>query len=87
VIDLIDFQKNRKGNIVTDQLKVWPIEQMRNVELLRRKEVVEANDIVPLSHQSLAHMRAEKTRSAGDENTLQSLLGHNLQLSPHQYAQ
>jgi hypothetical protein len=32
-------------------------------------------------------MRAEKTRSAGDENTLQSLLGHNLQLSPHQYAQ
>ena len=38
--------------------------------LLAGEEVVETDDIVPLSDETIAKMRSDKTRSASDENAL-----------------
>ena len=70
MIDLVDFEEDRQRHVVANQFKVGLVEQVNNVRLLARKKVVQADDIVPLSHQPLTQMRAEKTSSSGHQNAI-----------------
>jgi hypothetical protein len=49
-----------------------------NVGLLRREEIIEANDVVSFVDQSLADVRSEKSCPAGDQNTLSFLSWHRM---------
>ena len=72
IVDLINFQPDRMDDVVPDQLEVWLAEQMADIGLLAREEIVEANDIMPLRNQPFAEMGAEKPGSAGHENAFES---------------
>jgi hypothetical protein len=70
MIDLVDFQENRQGHVVSDQFEIRFAKQMDNVRLLAGEKVVQTNDIVPLCHQSLAQMRPKKSCAARYENAI-----------------
>ncbi len=57
-------------HVVPEQLEIRPIEQMDDVRLLAREEVVEADDVVPFRDQPFAEVGAEKAGAAGDKNPL-----------------
>lgn len=69
VEDAIDFEKNRFRDIVTEQFEVGVIPQMLHVYPTTRKEIVEANDLVPVREQTLAQMTSQESGSAGDQAT------------------
>ncbi len=67
VVDLVDFHVQRKRHVVTHQLEIRRIEQVRDVVLRARVEIVDAQHVVPGRHEALAQMRTEKARAAGNE--------------------
>lgn len=54
-----------------DQLEVRLAEQVADIGLLARKEIVEANDIVSLGDQPFAEMGAEKPGAAGAKDAFE----------------
>ena len=78
VVDLVNFQKNRKGHIVADQIKIGFSDEVGNVGLLRREEIIEADHVVPFVDQSLADVRSEKSCPAGYQDTLSLLSWHRM---------
>ena len=69
VVDLVDLQEDRQGDVVADQLEVGPAKQVGDVRLLAGEEVVQADDVVPPLQQPLAEMRAEKAGPAGHQDS------------------
>lgn len=67
VIDLIYLNIEREGDVVAHQLKMWIIQQVRNVVFRASKEIVDADDIVTLGKQTLAKVRAKKAGATGNE--------------------
>ena len=51
------------------QLEIRISEQVRDIALTSSKEVVHTDDFVPLKEEPFRKMGAEKSGSAGDENT------------------
>ncbi len=74
VVDFVNLQQDRLGNIVADELEIRPAQQMRDVDLLAGEEVVEADHVVPFIDQPLAQMRTQKSGAAGDQDPAMS--GH-----------
>ena len=68
VVDLIHLNIERKSDIVAHQLEVRMIEQMGNVVLGAREEVVQTDDVVAVGQQAFAEMRAEEAGTTGDED-------------------
>ena len=68
IVNLICLNIERKRYIVADEFKVAVVEQMLNVPLRSREEIVEAEDLRPLRQQSLAEMRTQESCSARDEH-------------------
>ena len=56
------------------QIEIRPAEQVGDVRLLAGEEIIEADHVVPLLHQPLAEVRAEKTGPAGDQNAFEHVL-------------
>jgi hypothetical protein len=52
---------------VPHELEVALLQEMRDIPLPAREIIVETDDIVPLVHEPLAEMRAEKSGSAGNQ--------------------
>jgi len=69
VIDLIDLEKDRLGDIVPYQLEPMIVQQIRDILFTARKEIIKANDIVAVGQKPLAKVRANKTGAAGDKNS------------------
>src|SRR5205085_5969548 len=69
VINLIDFQQDRLGHVVAQQLEARIVQQVEDVFATAGEKVVEAQHFVVFAEQPLAKMRADKTRAAGDENS------------------
>jgi hypothetical protein len=67
VVDLVHFQENRFDDVVPDQLEAVVVKEMTNVLLVAGKEVVKADDIVPLGKESFAEMGADEAPPAGNE--------------------
>src|SRR6185369_17094888 len=60
VIDLIDFEEYRLGDVVTQQLEALIVEQVKNVFAPAGEEVVEAEHLVAFADESLTKMRSDK---------------------------
>ena len=70
IVDFVDFQPDRQGDVVADQFEVRPRQEMYDVRLLAGEEIVQADDVVPVGDQPFAEVRAEKPGPAGDQNSL-----------------
>jgi hypothetical protein len=46
------------------------VQEVLNVPLCPSKEIVETNDVVPVSNQTITEMGPEKARAAGHKNCL-----------------
>lgn len=68
VINLIDFEEDREGHIVSNQLEVRSREQVCDIRLLCSEEVIQTEDVMPLVHKPFAHMRAQKACAARYQN-------------------
>jgi hypothetical protein len=60
------------GDVMTHQLEVRALEQVKNVGFLGCEEVVEADHVVPLIDQAVAEVRADEARPSGNQNTVVS---------------
>jgi len=58
-------------HIVADQLEIRFGEQVRDVRLLAGEEIVQADDVMPLGHKTIAQVRSDKTGAAGHEYSLE----------------
>src|SRR5438105_5981997 len=70
VVDLVDFDIEREGDVVPHRLEVRLLQQMRDIVFAAGEIVVGAQDVVSPRGQALAQMRAEKPGAAGDEDPL-----------------
>ena len=68
VVDLVDLDKQRMGDVVAHRLEMRVGQQVRDVVLAAGEIIVDAEHVVALGEQPLAQMRAEKTGAAGDQN-------------------
>jgi hypothetical protein len=66
VVDLIDFEEYRFGDVVTQQLEARIVEQVQDVLTPAGEEVVEAEHFVALDEEPLAKMRANEPRATCD---------------------
>jgi len=62
------LQKNRLHHVVANQFEILLPQEMLDVALLAGKKVVQADDVVPLSDEAIAQVRAQKTSSARNQN-------------------
>lgn len=70
VVDLVDLEQDLFDDVVADQLKVGLVEEVRDVVLGAREEVVEADDVVAPLHQESAEVGADEARSARDDDAV-----------------
>ena len=70
IINLIDFEIERKGDIVADELEMLVVEQIFDVGSCAGKKIVDTYDLRALRQQRFAQMRAEKAGAAGDQDAL-----------------
>ena len=63
-------------DVVPQQFKIFVAKQMGDIRLLAGEEVVHADNIVAVSHESLAEMAAEKSGTTSDQNPFEQ--GHNV---------
>ena len=70
IIDFVDFDKERKGHIVTQKLEHRIVKEFLDVAAGSGGEIIDAKNLVTLIEQPPAKMGAEKARSAGDQNPL-----------------
>ena len=69
VVDLVDLDVEREGDVVAHELEVGVVEQMQDVVLGAGEKVIEAEDIVAVGEQALAEVGTEEAGAAGDEGT------------------
>ena len=70
VIDLVDFSLVGIDHVVADELEVRPADQVFDVGLLAREEIIEAEHLMPLIDEAITEMRAEEAGAAGNKNPL-----------------
>ena len=70
VVDFIDFQPDRVGDVVADEFKIFVVQQMDDIGFLRSEEVVETDDIMSLGDEPFAEMGTKESGTAGDEYAL-----------------
>jgi hypothetical protein len=66
IVNLIHLQPDRLNHIVPHQIKIRPVEQMRDVGLLACEKIVQADHIVFKLDQTLAQVRTQKAGAARD---------------------
>jgi hypothetical protein len=67
IVDLIDFDAQRIGNIMANDLEILMLQQMGNVPAIPCEKIVEADNLMAFAEQRLADVGADKTRSTGDQ--------------------
>ena len=67
VIDLILLQHDEARDVVFDEPEVFVAGEMSNVCQIPSDEIVDSDDAVAFRQKSVHQMRAEKTRTAGDD--------------------
>jgi hypothetical protein len=70
VVDLVDLDKQRMGDVVAHRLEMRHPQQRGEIVLAAGEVVVDAQHVVALGNEALAQMRAEKSGAAGDQNAL-----------------
>ena len=68
VVDLVDLDQERLGDVVPDHLKVGVPDPMRDGRFRAGKVVVEHGDVVAHEHEPVDEVGADKACAAGDED-------------------
>ena len=68
VVDLVDLEEERLGDVVPDKLELVVVEQMLDVLSPAGEEVVQADDVMAVRKKPLAEVGADEAGAAGDEN-------------------
>ena len=71
IIYFIDFDEERKGHVVAQELEPLMVDEFGDVAARSRKEIVDAENFVTFIEQSPAKVRPEKSRATGDKDVLQ----------------
>ncbi len=74
VIDLVDLDIERKGDVMPEQLEIGPFQQVADILLGSGKKVIQAEDIVLVVYQAVAKMGTQKAGSAGNQNPFLKML-------------
>ena len=82
VEDTVNLQAQRFRYIVTNELEIRLAQEMGDICLGAGEQVVEADDIRAVSHQAFAEMRADKSRSSGDEHAVGVMLHRSAAVFP-----
>ena len=64
IVDLIDLDLERKGDVVPDHFKVGVIFEVGDIVPTSRVEIVETEYLMPFSQEKIAKVRAQKTGAA-----------------------
>ena len=72
VVDLVDFDVERKRDVVAHQLEVGVGGEVREVLLAAGEVIVHAQHVAARREQLFAQMRAEKAGTAGNQNFFQA---------------
>jgi hypothetical protein len=67
IVNLIDFDIKRQGDVVPDQFEMRMTDQVFDVASCPGEEIVDAEDARPVRQQALAQVRTEETSTAGNE--------------------
>ena len=67
VPDAVNFELDRLGDVVSDELKAGVIPPLAHVGLAAGEGVVETKHLLTGLHQSIDQMGTEKTGAAGDQ--------------------
>ena len=70
VVDLVDFDMQRKRHVVADELEPRIGVQVVHVPFSAREQIVDAQHLVPETEQAVAQMGTEEAGAAGDEDPL-----------------
>ncbi len=68
VVDLIDLEEDRLGDVVADDLEVGMGDEGVEVFAAAGEEVVEAEDLVVFVQEAFAEVGADEAGAAGDED-------------------
>jgi hypothetical protein len=60
VIDLIHFSEERLNYIVANEFEIWITNEMPNVVFTPRKQIIQAQDVVPLIQQVITEMASNE---------------------------
>jgi hypothetical protein len=70
IVDLVDFEIERKSHIVPDYFETMMIEHTLDVATCCGEIIINTNDASALLEQTFAKVRAEKSGSASDQDAL-----------------
>ena len=70
MVDLVDLEQELLDDVVADELEVGPAEQVRDVVLGAREEVVEADDVVAALDEEGAEVGADEAGPARDDDAV-----------------
>src|SRR5690606_23181377 len=70
VVDLVHLDEERKGDVVANELEIRVIQQVHDVRLVAREEVVGTQHLVSGLQQPVAQVASEESGTAGDQYTL-----------------
>ena len=69
VVQAIGLEPERFGHVVAHEAETLVRGEVRDVALRATREVVEADDVVPVGEEAIAQVRADETRAAGYDAT------------------
>ena len=67
VVDLVDLDVQRKGDVVAQQLEMGVVQQVEDVVLGAGEVVIDTEDVVPVVEEAFTEMGAEKAGPAGHQ--------------------
>jgi hypothetical protein len=67
IVNFIDLEIKREGDVMSKQLEAWVTDEMLDIALASREEVVEADDFMPVGEKPVAEVRSEKSRSTRNQ--------------------
>jgi hypothetical protein len=84
IVDFIHFYIERKAHVVAHELEAGMREQVLDISLRAGEEIVYAEHFIAASEQAIDQMRANESRTTGDENALLRVVlsGHELPSVP-----
>ena len=70
IVNLIDLKHDRLGHIMPNELEVLRTQKMRDIRLLAREKIVEANHIMAHRYKAITQMGTKKSGAASHKNSL-----------------
>jgi hypothetical protein len=73
--DPVDFKEDRLRDVVPHEFEGGAVEEMGDVPLSAREEIVEADYLVTVADEPVAQVGTDKPGASGDENALRLRIG------------